>query len=101
MLCKYLYTLLDGRLYSCPFIANAAKLKAISDNPANYVDLYSNSEVVKRRIKRLVGGVKFLPGCDFCVGRPYDATSKKGYDSKRNIPAAIQTKEVLPYKVYK
>ncbi len=98
---KYLYTLLDGRLYSCPFIANAAKLKAISDNPANYVDLYSDSEVVKRRIKRLVGGVKFLPGCDFCVGRPYDATSKKGYDGKGNIPAAIQTKEVLPYKVYK
>ncbi len=98
---KYLYTLLDGRLYSCPFIANAAKLKAISDNPANYVDLYSDSEVVKRRIKRLVGGVKFLPGCDFCVGRPYDATSKKGYDGKGNIPAAIQTKEVLPYKVFK
>ena len=98
---KYLYTLLDGRLYSCPFIANAAKLKAISDNPANYVDLYSDAEIVKKRIKRLVGGVKFLPGCDFCDGRPYDATSTKGYDGKGMIPSAIQTSEVLPYKLHK
>ena len=97
---KYLYTLLDGKLYSCPFIANAAKLKAIKDNPANYVDLYSDTEVVKTKIKRLVGGVKFLPGCDFCDGRPYDATSKKGYDGKGLIPAAIQAPDVLPYKVY-
>ena len=98
---KYLYTLLDGKLFSCPFIANAAKLKAISDNPANYVDLYSDVEIIKKRIKRLVGGVKFLPGCDFCDGRPYDATSAKGYDGKGMIPAAIQTSEVLPYKTYK
>jgi len=98
---KYLYTLLDGKLYSCPFIANAAKLKAISDNPANFVDLSSDTETIKKRIKRLVGGVKFLPGCDFCVGRPYDATSSKGYDGKGMIPAAIQTSEVLPYKTHK
>lgn len=97
---KYLYTLLDGKLYSCPFIANASKLKAIKDNSANYVDLYSQPDIVKNKIKRLVGGVKFLPGCDFCVGRPYDASSKKGYDGKGEIPAAIQTSDVLPYKGY-
>ena len=74
---------------------------AFSDNPANYVDLYSDVEIVKKRIKRLVGGVKFLPGCDFCDGRPYDATSANGYDGKGMIPAAIQTSEVLPYKTYK
>jgi hypothetical protein len=98
---KFLYTLLDGRLYSCPFIANAAKLKAIKDNPANYVDLYADAGLVKNKIKRLVGGVKFLPACDFCDGRPYDAMSKKGYDGKGMIPAAIQASDVLPYKVYK
>ena len=38
---KYLYTLLHGKLYRCPFIANAANLKAIPDNPANYVELNS------------------------------------------------------------
>lgn len=97
---KYLYTLLDGKLYNCPFIANAAKLKAIKDNPANYVDLYSEPELVNRKIRKLVGGFKFLPGCDFCAGRPYDATSKKGYDGKGMIPAAIQASEVLSYKVY-
>ena len=98
---KFLYTLLDGRLYSCPFIANAAKLKAIKDNPANYIDLYADAQLVKSKIKKLVGGVKFLPACDFCDGRPYDATSKKGYDGKGMIPAAIQSSDVLPYKVYK
>jgi len=98
---KFLYTLLDGRLYSCPFIANAAKLKAIKDNPSNYVDLYADAGLVKNKIKRLVGGVKFLLACDFCDGRPYDAMSKRGYDGKGMIPAAIQTSDVLPYKVYK
>ena len=98
---KYLYTLLDGKLFSCPFLANAAKLKAIKDNSANYVDLYSDPELIKRKIKRLVGGVKFLPGCDFCVGRPYDASSKRGYDGKGMIPAAIQASDVLSYKIYK
>ena len=97
---KYLYTLLDGRLYSCPFIANAAKLKGIQDNPSNYVDLYSEPEIVKRKIKRLVGGVKFLPACDFCDGRPYDATSAKGYNGKGLITAGIQTSKTLPYKIY-
>ena len=33
----YIYTLLDGKLYRCPFIANAAVLNAIPDNPANYI----------------------------------------------------------------
>jgi hypothetical protein len=36
---KTLYTLLNGKLYTCPFIANAGELKAIPDNKADYVDL--------------------------------------------------------------
>jgi|TARA_B110000438_G_scaffold84457_1_gene84047 organic radical activating enzyme len=98
---KYLYTLLDGKLYSCPFIANADKLNAIPDNPGNYVDLYSDAEKVKLKIKKLVKGVKFLPACDFCDGRPYNSSSTKGYDGRGMITPAIQTPQVLPYKVYK
>ena len=57
---KYLYTLLDGKLYRCPFIANAAKLKVIPDNPADYVDLFSNNQDIKLQIKRLVKAASFF-----------------------------------------
>ena len=98
---KYLYTLLEGKLYRCPFIANAANLKAIPDNPANYVDLFSKTDNVKKKIKRLVKNSTFFPGCDFCVGRPYDPSSNLGYDGKGMIPAGEQVSESIPYKVYK
>lgn len=98
---KYLYTLLDGKLYRCPFIANAAKLKAIPDNPADYVDLFSKNQDVKIQIKRLVKAASFFPGCDFCVGRPYDPSSKLGYDGKGIVKAGVQTSKPLPYRLIK
>ncbi len=98
---KYIYTLLNGKLYRCPFIANAANLNAIPDNPANYVDLFSKSLNIKDQIKRLVKVAKFFPGCDFCDGRPYDGTNSKGYDGKGMIKAGIQTPTILDYKEYK
>jgi uncharacterized Fe-S cluster-containing radical SAM superfamily protein len=98
---KYVYTLLDGKLYRCPFIANADNLKAIPNNPANYVDLFSKNDDVKLQLKRLIQQGKFFPGCDFCVGRPYDPSGKKGYDGKGMISPALQTSKTLEYKVYK
>ena len=97
---KYIYTLLHGRLYTCPFIANAANLNAIPDNPANYVDLFSKTHNVKQQIRKLVKVAKFFPACDFCDGRPYDTSSAKGYDGKGMIPGGIQTSKPLPYKLY-
>tara|TARA_B100000767_G_C19723971_1_gene518597 strand:+ start:358 stop:1590 length:1233 start_codon:yes stop_codon:yes gene_type:complete len=98
---KYLYTLLHGKLYRCPFIANAANLNAIPDNPANYVNLFSENKDPKQQIRRLVKHAKFFPGCDFCDGRPYDPTSKLGYDGRGMIPAGEQTTGPVPYKAYK
>ena len=98
---KYLYTLLDGKLYRCPFIANAAKLKAIPDNPADYVDLFSKTQNIKTQIRRLVKAASFFPGCDFCVGRPYDPSSKLGYDGKGIVKAGVQTSKPLPYRIIK
>ena len=97
---KYVYTLLEGKLYRCPFIANAANLRAIPDNPANYVDLFSEKKNIKQEMKRLVKVAKFFPGCDFCVGRPYDPTSSVGYDGKGIIEAGEQVSQVIPYKLY-
>ena len=98
---KYLYTLLDGKLYRCPFIANAAKLKAIPDNPADYVDLFSKPQNIKTQIRRLVKAASFFPGCDFCVGRPYDPSSKLGYDGKGIVKAGVHTSKPLPYRIIK
>jgi organic radical activating enzyme len=98
---KYVYTLLNGKLYRCPFIANADNLNAIPDNPANYVDLFSDKVSVQKQINRLVGVAKFFPGCDFCDGRPYNPSSSKGYDGKGMIKPGIQTKKPLPYNLYK
>ena len=98
---KYIYTLLEGKLYRCPFIANAANLNAIPDNPANYVDLFSTKNNIKQQIKRLVKVAKFFPGCDFCVGRPYDPTSSLGYDGKGMIEAGQQASQPIPYRLYK
>ena len=51
--------------------------------------------------KRLVQVAKFFPGCDFCVGRPYDPSGKIGYDGKGMIKPAIQAPSTIDYKFYK
>ena len=98
---KKFYTLLNGKLYTCPFIANAANLKAIPDNKADYVDLFSEKENLKRKIKRLVNMENFFPACDFCDGRPNDPTTAVEYAGEGLIKAAEQTSERLPYREYK
>ncbi len=97
---KYVYTLLHGKIYRCPFIANAANLNAIPDNPANYVDLLSNQNNINQKIRRLVKETNFFPACDFCDGRPYDPSSKLGYDGKGMIPMGEQVSSPLSYKTY-
>ncbi len=97
---KYIYTLLDGKLYRCPFIANAANLKALPDNKANYVDLLNDNTNLSKKIERLIKSRYFFPGCDSCVGRPYDTSGKIGYNGKGMITPGIQSKQPLKYKIY-
>jgi organic radical activating enzyme len=98
---KKLFTLVNGKLYTCPFIANAWELNAIPDNKADYVDLLSNTINLKQKIRRLVKTQKFFPACDFCDGRPIDPTTALKYDGAGLIKAGIQTSKPLPYKQYK
>ena len=56
---------------------------------------------IKKQIRRLVKATNFFPGCDSCVGRPYDATSSLGYDGKGMIPAGEQVSKPIPYRLYK
>ena len=99
---KTYYTLLNGRLYTCPFIANAANIKALPDNKADYVDLFlEKKDNLKNRIRRLINMDAFFPACDFCDGRPNDPTTAKEYAGKGFIKAAIQAPGKLPFKEYK
>jgi len=89
---KNLYTLMSGKLYRCPFTANAERLRAIPEEKENSVSVMSESS----EISNFLYGPKYTPACDHCNGRSYDAPE---------IVAAIQTKDVMdtktvPYKKY-
>ena len=84
-------SLLKGKLYRCPFSANAENLNAVPKNTEDQVDL-SDPKVttadLKVKIKNVVYDKDYITACDFCNGRDY--TVKK-------IKAAVQTKKPLPY----
>ena len=89
---KNLYTLMSGKLYRCPFTANAERLRAIPEEKENSISVTSDSS----EISKFLYGPKYTPACDHCNGRSYDAPE---------IEAAIQTKDVMdtktvPYKKY-
>jgi len=100
---KRLYTLLNGILSTCPFISNAANLKAIPDNKADYVDLLSDDDNLKNKIRKLVKMENFFPACDFCDGRPHDPAKALEYAGKGLIKAGkqIPISTRLPFRSYK
>ncbi len=84
---KNLYTIVNGKFYRCPFAANADSLEAIPKNKKNYVSVTANS----KKIKKYAYDLDFIPACNFCPGRSFDAPE---------IIAAVQTKQPLAYKKF-
>lgn len=85
-------TLLDGKLYRCPFSANADKLKALPDFPQDRLDLNMLSvEETRRVIKPWLLEKDFIEACDHCNGRSFDDPE---------ITPAEQTKTPLKYAQY-
>ena len=82
--------LLNGKLYRCPFSANAMNLGSIPINGDDFVDLSDNSkslQTIKNEILALYRDKEYLTACSYCNGRDY---------STPEIDAAIQTKNPLP-----
>ncbi|MCJ9750395.1 radical SAM protein [Neorhizobium sp. BETTINA12A] len=81
-------TLLNGRLYRCPFSANATNLGAIPQDSADFVDVENVKDIVRLRneIKQLYVRDTPLLACRYCNGRDY--TTPK-------IEAAIQIDAAL------
>ena len=84
-------TILNGKLYRCPFSANAHNLNAIPNNSSDIVDLNDENkdlEEIKKATTLLMGNdKKYLEACKYCNGR--DHTTPR-------IDVAIQTKRPLP-----
>ena len=84
-------SLLKGKLYRCPFSANAENLNAIPVNKSDHIDLNDlqiSKEDLKIKIKNLVYNKDYITACDYCNGRDY--TVKK-------VKAGEQTKKPLEF----
>lgn len=94
---KHLATLSDGKLFRCPFAANAARLKAVPDFINDYIDIFNepmddlNITKTKNKIRKYFLNKEAFSTCNYCSGRSLSAPE---------IPAAIQTKTPLEYKKY-
>lgn len=94
---KHFTTLTDGKIFRCPFTANAHRLSAIPDNSDDYFDLenlgdrYASTEQAKQALKTFLQRIPFTPACDYCNGRTY---------GDPEIQPGVQTEKPLTYKKY-
>ncbi len=92
---KNTVTLSKGKLYRCPFSANADRLLAVPDYENDYINIFHEPQEtidiyeMKKRIRMFLLEKDFLQVCDYCNGRPFGAPE---------IQPAIQTDKPLEYK---
>lgn len=95
---KNMLTLSDGKLFRCPYAANAARLAAVPDCPTDYVDLFREQfdstgiNETRSKVRNYVLHKDYLESCDFCSGRPL---------SGKEVAPAVQTAKPLPYTKYR
>lgn len=86
-----LLTLRQGKLYICPFLANAQALHAIPAAADESLPLSEyDSETLRQALRAYLDKTCFR-GCDFCAGRPRGVV---------DIPAAMQIHQPRPYHRY-
>ena len=94
---KNMATLSDGKLFRCPYAANAARLRAVPDYKEDYMDLFTESltesdiQETKNKMKDYFLKKEYLETCDFCSTRPLAGST---------VEPAIQLTKPLPYKKY-
>ena len=94
---KELMTLLDGKLYPCPYIANGLNLQSLPDEQENYVDIMEGSDIMalKSSVRKILHGREYFTLCDYCQGRPYLNIS-----DEEKIAPCRQIKEPLRYEKF-
>lgn len=91
---KNILTISNGKIYRCPFSANASRLRAIPNFESDCVDFMNSAitmDIIRSNIKKLMFEKEYIEACDYCNGRVYGAPE---------IPSAIQTKTPLFYKEF-
>ena len=93
---KDLLTLLNGRLYPCPFIANAMNLQGIPAAQCDYVDLMADKdpEELRKELRAKLKNRSCYVSCDYCIGRPAVAFVRE----EDKIAPHEQAKTILTYQ---
>ena len=81
---KNTFTQMNGKLYRCPFAANAEQLKAIPESESNSININDDSDT----INKFILSTRYIDACSFCNGRSHDMPE---------IVPAVQTKIPLKY----
>jgi hypothetical protein len=95
---KYLFTMLDGKFYRCPFVAHVDNLGATPQYAEDSVLLsdWDGSEEKRKTLREMmrqyIGKISFLQSCDFCAGRFLD-------DPK--IEPALQVAQPITFRSYR
>jgi len=66
---KYLYTLMHGKLYRCPFSASLNYIDTNLGNANDYVDCTLDDESLKMRLESFIYSPRYIPSCEYCRGR--------------------------------
>ncbi|OOM79963.1 radical SAM protein [Clostridium sp. BL-8] len=91
---KNIFTLIEGKLFGCPFAAHGSRLLAIPNDQTNYVEfskvVYEESEInkLKELLRNYTANTKYIAACDYCNGRAL---------SDPKIEPAIQIDKPIPY----
>jgi len=90
---KNMLSLSDGKLFRCPFAANADRLAAVPDLQGDYVNVLASAPLteIRQQVKNYLDHKDTLAICDYCAGRPL---------SGNEIPPALQIEKPLAYIKY-
>ncbi|MDP2827506.1 MAG: radical SAM protein [Sulfuricellaceae bacterium] len=94
---KNMLSLSDGKLFRCPFAANADRLSAVPEFNGDYVDVLAAVSSpagvagAGRKIMDYVLNKGALEVCDYCNGRPLSGVEVK---------PAVQTEEPLSFRKF-
>jgi len=91
---KNTITLSKGKLYRCPYSANAARLNAVPDFKNDSVNIFDEKISIvemKKKVKNYLLEKDFLETCDYCNGRTF---------GDPEIQPAIQQIETNDYQQY-
>ncbi|KKM74470.1 hypothetical protein LCGC14_1400020 [marine sediment metagenome] len=95
---KHFTTLTDGKLFRCPFAANAERLSAMPASNENYISIDGAAALsaqalqqLKNKARHYLREISSIPACNTCNGRTY---------GDPEIEPGIQTKKAIRYEKY-